>query len=724
MGLLRWIAGGVGIAALLAAGGAAVYLWTPGGPEFDAAAAREAATSYDARIIRDRFGVPHVYGARNADVVFGLAYAHADDDWPGIMEVVASNRGRLAELKGQSAAQSDFLMHALGNILEVEEKYEERVSLAADAIARGYAAGLNLWCADHPESGCAAVAPVRPQDIIAGYANRPPFFYGIDADIGEIFRDGEAIDMSVKGAREAYLGVTDDVELGSNALAVAPMRSADGHTRLFVNSHQPYTGTVAWYEARLKSEEGIDMIGGVFPGSPLILHGVGPSLGWAATVNRPDVSDVFLLKVDDPKAPTRYEIDGAWREFERRPISFRVKLWGPFSLPVRREGLWSVHGPAFVGPRGVFALSYAGEKEFAYLDQYLAMNMAKTVGEWREAQKTINAIPSINYVVADSQGSIAYFYNARMPRREEGWDRRKVLPGEISETLWRGFEPVERLPAVINPPSGYVVNANHTPFLASGPEDNPRPDAYPASFGIDTQMTNRGMRAQELFGGDVSITREEFIAFKMDHAYAPDSQVRKMVRELVSRGAGDDAELKASLELIGSWNAEADKANRAAALAIITGQRCMGGQIHDPFDYGKCLASLKQVASQLKAAYGRIDPEWGEVSRIKRGDKSWPTDGGPDTLRAVYANGDLEKDGFLSGVAGDTYIALADWAPDGGYRISTIHQFGSATVDASSPHYADQTPIFAAEEFRDPPMTLEAVLAEATSDTRPGRAAE
>ncbi len=94
----------------------------------------------------------------------------------------------------------------------------------------------------------------------------------------------------------------DDVELGSNELAVAPSRSADGHTRLAVNSHQPYEGRVAWYEARLKSEEGLDIIGGVFPGTPLILHGAGPKLGWAATVNRPDVYDIFKLTVDDEKA--------------------------------------------------------------------------------------------------------------------------------------------------------------------------------------------------------------------------------------------------------------------------------------------------------------------------------------------------------------------------------------------------------------------------------------
>ncbi len=723
MGALRWVLGGLGVVVLAGGAGTAAYLWTPSGPAFDAAAARQAAEAYDARVLRDKFGVPHVHGKRNADVAFGLAYAHSEDDWATIEEVVRSNRGQLAELKGKDAAVSDFLMRALGNIEVVQEKYDSDVSPQAKAIAEGYAAGLNLWCAEHPESDCARTAPVTGRDIIAGYANRPPFFYGLDGELNAVLNGKGPPEMSTKSAHAAYLGADDDIELGSNAIAVSPARAADGHTRLAVNSHQPYTGSVAWYEARLKSDEGLDIIGGVFPGSPLILHGAGPNLGWAATVNRPDVSDIFLLTVDDPKHPTKYQMDGAWKDLTRKPIKFRVKLWGPFSLPVTREGYDSEHGPVFVTDNGVFAVSFAGRGELRYLDQYLAMNTAKTVAEWRAAQVGINAIPSINYVVADSQGSIAYFYNAHMPKREEGWDRRKVLPGDTSETLWKGWESAERLPAVINPKSGWVENSNHTPFLASSPEDNPKAEDYPASFGVDTNLTNRGLRALELFGADTSITREEFIAYKMDHAYSLNSNVRKMVAELVAAGANGDPDTQAELNLIGSWDGSADIHNRAAALAILTGQKAMGGQINTEATLEVKQAKLKEVAGLLKTAYGRIDPEWGEVSRVQRGDKSWPANGGPDTLRAVYATGDLAKDKFLHGVAGDTYIVIADWAPDGTYKLSTIHQFGSATLDAASPHYGDQAPLFAEEQFKEPPMTLEAEVAEASRDYRPGKPA-
>jgi penicillin amidase/acyl-homoserine-lactone acylase len=147
----------------------------------------------------------------------------------------------------------------------------------------------------------------------------------------------------------------------------------------------------------------------------------------------------------------------------------------------------------------------------------------------------------------------------------------------------------------------------------------------------------------------------------------------------------------------------------------------MGGQMHDAYDRDKALANLKSTAEQLKIATGRIDPEWGDVSRLARGDQSWPLNGGPDTLRAVYAAGDLTKDRFRKGRVGDTYIVIADWAPDGSYTLETIHQYGSATMDGGSAHYADQAPLFAAEQFKRPPMELDALLAEATRDYRPGK---
>ncbi|MDZ4759761.1 MAG: penicillin acylase family protein [Alphaproteobacteria bacterium] len=722
MAVWKWVLGGVAAVAVIGAGGAAAYLWTPTGPAFDADAARTAAAAYDARVIRDRYGVPHIYGPRNADVAFGLAYAHAEDDWTNIEQTFLASRGVLAQRDGEAGAVLDYVSHVLGAIESVEAGYETKVSAQARAVAEGYAAGINLWCSENPTSGCAGVAPVRGQDVIRNYAARPPAFYGIDGALGEILRGEGEIELSVRTAFRDYHHTRDGFEFGSNAVAVGPARSADGHTRLLVNAHQPFAGPVAWYEARLKSEEGIDLIGGIFPGSALMLHGVGPNIGWAATVNHPDLTDIFLLTVDDPDKPRRYKLDGEWRDFEVKTARMRVKLWGPFSLPVTRELLVSAHGPAFVTKRGVLALSFVGNGDLGHLDQYLGMNMATSLDEWRTAMK-INAIPSVNYVAADSAGNIGFFYNAHMPTRAAGWDRTKILPGDISETLWTGFEPLDRMPHVVNPTSGYVVSANQTPFFTSGPEDNPAREAFPESYGLDTLVTNRSRRGQALFGGDPSITREEFIAYKMDDAYHPDSNLMKLIAELTARGAGEDAELRPPLEVLAGWNGRTTRDNRGAALAVHWGQKAMGSQMHDATTAEKAIPLLKESAAEIKAVYGRLDPEWQEFYRLDRGEHSLPIDGGPDVLRAIYASGDIVAKGHRSAVVGDSYVAVADWAPDGAVRISTIHEFGTATLDAASPHYGDQAQMFARGEFKEPAMSLEAVTAEATRDYRPGRAA-
>lgn len=672
---------------------------------------------FDARIIRDAFGVPHIYGKRNADVAFGLAYAHAEDDWKNIEEVIRSSRGTLSEIVGDSGAKSDDFILALGMTAIVARDYDTQTSAKAKSVAEGYAAGLNLWCEKNPTTNCARTMPITGQDIIAGFVNRPLSFYGLEAEVDALLSGRANMQMSTRSTRQAFLDITDDVELGSNGLAVAPSRSADGHTRLATNSHQPYEGRVAWYEARLKSEEGIDLVGGLFPGTPILLTAVGPNIGWAATVNKPDLYDTFRLVVDDEKNPSKYRMDGQWKDLERKQIRYNVLRNGAL-VPVERTGYTSEHGAVYVLDSGVYAVSFVGKGDFAHLDQYLDMNMAKTIDDWRAAQVKYNDIPSVNYIVADSKGGIAYFWNAHMPRRVPGWDRTRILPGDISETLWKGWEPVEALPSVIRPKSGYIVNANHSPLLVSGPDDNPKAENYARDFALDTLVTNRGLRAQELYGKDTSITREEFIGYKMDHTYSPGSNVMKMQADFRTIDPGEDADLKAALAVVTAWNGSADMENRNAALAIFTGQTAMGSQMHDTYDRAKAIAALKSTVTQLKAATGRIDPKWSEVSRVARGGQSWPTDGGPDTLRAMYAAGDLATQKFRSGRAGDTYVAIADWAPDGSYRIDTIHQYGSATMDSSSSHYADQAPIFAEKKWKQPPMKLDNLLKQSTRDYR------
>jgi len=697
--------------------GAALYLRTPAGDRFDSLTAIQKAQDYDVRIIRDAFGVPHVFGKRDADTAFGFAYAHAEDDWVTIQDVLIASRGMSAQYKGKSVAPQDYLYDLFKIKESVERGYTDQVSPQAQAIAKGYADGINLYGSENPDKVLSGILPVTQKDILAGFAWATPFFYRLDGELTELFSP-----WSEQSNRSSIPAAVR----GSNAFAVAPSRSDDGHTRLIANSHQPMTGPYAWYEAHLVSEEGMNIIGATFPGVPIMAQGTTPNLAWTHTVNRPDLVDIYALEVDDPDNPTTYRLDGEWIAFEKSKSKFRVKLFGPFSLPVTRDVLWSRHGPVLSTPTGHYAIRYAGmawlEKgatvqNLGALDQWLAMNKAKNMDEWRAAL-VAQGVLSFNIVYGDKDGNIGSVYNARMPNRIEGPEWTEILPGDKSELIWTEFKPVSELPQLWNPDCGWVFSANATPFAITDEACNNQRDAYSPTFGIERRITNRSRRALELMSPDNSITREELLSYRADTRYHPESQLMKLVVELVATSS-DEPIVQEAQELLRNWDGDTNKTNRAAALAVISGTRILGYEYIEPPQAP--IENLLKTARDLKENFGRIDPEWGEVNRLIRGDVSLPLDGGPDILRAIYADRDgVSKSGIMAAFAGDTHILIADWSADGEIKVDSIHNFGSATSLEESPHYSDQTGLFSDGKYKPISFDIETIKLGAKKDYRPG----
>ena len=702
----------VGIAALFAFGlrvnfGAAE-------PDYEALAAP--ASNYDVEIIRDKFGVPHLYGQRDADVVFGLAYAQAEDDWATMQEIVVAARGNLAQQRGADAAVTDYLVHLLRVWPTTNAGYPDLPQNIRE-IAEAYAHGTNLWALEHPDEVWDDVLPVTGEDVIAGFVFKTPFFYGLDGVFKELFEETRSKEISL-GPDNAFLWTEKPkYPIGSNAIAVAPSRSTDGHTRLLINSHQPFAGPVAWYEARLKAEEGLDIAGGVFPGAPVILHGHNRNLGWANTVNKPDLADVYVLEVN-PDNPNQYRLDGEWRDMDVSVATIKVKLFGPLEWHAQRAVKYSEHGPVLETEHGVYAVRYAGMGETRQLVQYHSLNRANNLEEWLDAMR-LQALPSINYVYGDKDGNIAYIYNAQMPKRIDGWDWQKYLPGDRSELIWSEYHDFDALPQLINPPSGFVFNANNTPFEATDEADDLRPESFPVTMGIETQMTNRGYRGLELLRPDTQISAEEFKDYKFDKTYSKDSELAKLIEVWLAEDFSGEPDMEAAQKLLADFDMSADMDDRNAAVAVLAGEPVVWAQIQGT-PMPDTIQSLRDTVAHLMEHWGRLDVPWGEVNRIRRGQVDLPLGGGPDLLRAVYARLP-QDDGRLVAQGGDTMIYIADWAPDGSLKSESIHQFGSATLDETSPHYADQTPLYATEQFREIPWDREALEAEATRTYKPGQ---
>lgn len=716
MKIVKW--GGAIIMLVLI--GAGVWLWDPVGANPPAEELAAAAADYDAEIIRDNWGVPHVYGARDEDVAFGIAYAHAEDDYETIQEVVAATRGEMARYRGAGAAPTDYIVALLGVWETMETRYETDVPPEVKAIAEGYAAGLNLYASEHPETTWAGLAPFTAEDVVAGFIFKTPFFYGLDSTLMALFGDDRQAEIALDPSegRNAFHAVPKgQPERGSNAFAVSPERSGDDITRLLINSHQPMTGPVAWYEAHLVSEEGLDITGGLFPGTPLILHGFNRDLGWANTVNKPDLADIYRLDVN-PDNDGQYRIDGEWRDFEKETVTIRVGLWGPFAFKAKRQLKHSAHGPVIEADHGTYAIRYAGRGEIRQLEQYYRLNKAGSLEDFLDAMG-MNALPSINYIYADKTGDIAFIHNGQYPDRTPGWDWKKDLPGDRSDLIWEGYLPFADVPKLINPVSGFIYNSNNTPYAATDGPDNLTADDFPAFMGLQENETNRSLRIQELTSGEAPVPRKRLLDIKFDIAYAETSQAEAVIAAVLAHDWSDEPEMAEAAGHLAAWDRRTDRENRHAALGVLTikdevTSQYSGETPPEPVD------AFREAVSWLKAHHGRIDPEWGVVNRLVRGDVNVPLDGGPDTLRAIYTSTHDEA-GELHATVGDTWMALVEWDTNGRQDAWVIHQFGSATLDVSSPHYDDQAPLFADMEWRRALIERAAVEANAERTYRPGQ---
>ena len=246
---------------------------------------------YYAEIERDEWGVPHIFGKTDADVSFGLAYAHSQDDYETIEDIIYALRGELASIHGRKAAVNDYYVHLMNYWDIIDNRYNAEIPDDVKNICQGYAAGLNRFLADNPEKRRTKFRPVTAKDIIVGFSHRMPLMFGLDGVLKKLAmkKPPEFIGTNIES-------IDGDFDMfASNVVAVGPQRSSDGYTRLWINTHQPWDGPVSWYEAHLVSEQGWDFYGALFPGSPVPLSGHNQYLGWSHTVNSPDLIDEYKL---------------------------------------------------------------------------------------------------------------------------------------------------------------------------------------------------------------------------------------------------------------------------------------------------------------------------------------------------------------------------------------------------------------------------------------------
>jgi len=268
------------------------------------------------------------------------------------------------------------------------------------------------------------------------------------------------------------------------------------------------------------------------------------------------------------------------------------------------------------------------------------------------------------------------------------------------------------------------VSCNNTPFRTTEGPGNPDPANFPEMMGIETKMTNRALRALELYGQDPSITREEFYAYKFDKTYSQDSAMAVFLDKLFKSPDNGDPLLKEAIDLLKKWDRKTDKDNTGAALAVFAGEpyREWYGSSREKPEPDPVALTLA-AAKSLKANHGRLDIPWKDMMRLRHGALDLPLGGGPDCLRAIDISA-LQDDGRFKGVNGDCYFLMVQWDKDGKLTSEGIHQYGAATVDRNSPHYNDQAPLFAEEKMRPTLLAEQDIRAHLEKEYRPGDVAE
>ena len=632
-------------------------------------------------IIRDNYGVPHIYAATDPEVAYGFAWAQAEDHFKLIQEGYLAGNGLLGKLIGLKGAGADFLTQLIQSE-ETVNKYYNTLDKKFIALAEAFAAGLNAYSKKHPEEILEKkLFPLTVKKLLR-YTQL------------QLFISNEA-DKLVSGIVNNSLSWPYKIEedsKGSNFIAVSRNRTGSDETFLAINTHQPLEGPTSWYEAHLVSEEGTNIIGAAFPGTPCILTGANEYLGWTHTVNYPDKADVYALQMH-PKKKDVYLVDGKPYKLEKFKAKLTVKFLG-INIPIKKKFYKSIYGPTLKNKTGVYSVRTPSTTNITAIEQWWKMNKATNFSEFYEALE-MKALPGYNIGYADRNDTIFYISNGKIPIRAKGYDWTDVVPGNTKETLWDSYYDIKDLPQVVKPASGFVYNANHSPFKSSSEADNPIAENFAKEINFETYDNNRSTRLLKLLEEEERIDYKRFKRIKYDHQLPTPLQYNYMdLNPLFDMKVADYPEVSTLLTDIQNWDRITNPTSYGAgAYASLYYQLT-------PFYYqlGKdrvftkeaLYEALKITKAHLKTYFNAERIQLGEFQKLVRGDKELPIFGLPDVVTAM--RGQPYKDGKIKITHGESYIGLVRFTPNKTYFESVI-SFGNSRRP-ESPHYTDQMELY------------------------------
>lgn len=657
------------------------------------------------QIIRDEYGVPHIFAETDEEVAYGLAWATCEDDHSSIQENLLTARGRLAEVKGKDGAIMDFLSAFIGARETVEKYYETSFSPKFKSVLSAYVLACNNYAKQHPEEiWIKDIFPVTEKDMLVGYTIGMALMTNVPMSVIKIF-DGNIHKF------ESLI-----TQRGSNAFALNGNKTKDGNVYLGINSHQPLEGPYSWYEAHLHSNEGWNVMGGTFPGGMSIFHGTTPNFGWAHTISMADLDDVYKLKMH-PTEKLKYYFDGQWLTLKEKVVKMKVKIFWFIKIPVKRKFYESVYGPTLEKDGVFYSMRFPAAFDIRAAEQWYHMNKAQNFEEFKEAIK-MHSFAGLNIIYADKEQNIYYVDNAQFPYRNKNYDWRRVLPGDTSATLWEAnkYHPYDSLFQVLNPVCGWLHNNNNTPFLCTHESEGLADKYQPLRKHYFAFKNNRGIRTNYLLSNSEKLSYEEFKDIKYDREFMNPAYNYAMtnIEDVLHFDPEKYPQIKESLEVMKRWNRVADKSNAQATIVVLSVHHVIQKIIENGmFPAVKARIAEKTLVECIEKAqdhllkhFGKIEIPLGEVQKLVRGDKMLPLSGMPDVNAAMDIT--PHKKGFYKGNSGESYIMMIQYTPMGAI-IETIQPYGQVNVKGHK-HYDDQMEMFTNHQLKKMTMDYDELM--------------
>ena len=692
-------------------------------------------------VIRDNWGIPHVFGKTDADCVFGIMYAQCEDDFKRIENNYIDVLGRSAEIKGESALYSDLLNRMVIDSAAAIADYDSCEPWLRKLL-QAYADGMNYYLYRHPSV-------------------HPALLYRFEPWYPLMWTDGSISAINTAGVTAAelkefytapaatteintrYLARQSDPEqepaTGSNGFAIAPARTANGHAILYINPH------VSFYfrpEVHMISEEGLNAYGAVTWGQFFVYQGFNEHCGWMHTSSYADVADLYAEQIETKADSLFYRYEGRLRAVQVK--EFRLRYMEGNSMQTKTiRTFFTHHGPVMTMRNGLWISVKSNNRSLTALVQSWRRTKANGFEAFRKNMELLSN-NSNNTVFADDRGHIAYWHSNFIPRRDTSFDWSQPVDGTTSATEWKGRHPLEETIHLYNPASGWIQNCNSTPFTSSG-ASSPKKENYPAYMAPEPENF-RGINAVSLLSHEKTFTINKIIAAGYNTYLAA---FENLIPALTRAYDGTDTLLRRPIQLLGEWNLHSADSSIATTLAIEWGQKLLPRINNIEPDNRQMnfvsrvaffasharpeelLQPLHEVVGELRARFGTWQMPWGALNRFQRltGQLQQTYDDEQPSLpvgRAASLWGCIPSfvSGYFPGAKkrygynGNSFICAVEF----GKKIRARSLLtGGESSDPASPHFFDQGKMYAEGRFKDVLFYKEDILKHAERTYHPGQ---